>query len=354
MERQTTIFDEAAIAKRAREAKSHLRRVRSTLVAEAKLRPALKRVLAVLWEFTGANEFCWPKQETLAERCGYGPKSTNALQRKLYELRDLGIIAIENGVWGGWRGSSKYLIVWEELAKFCDEPPELPTLEVEPPEHARVIPPNGGDCYPQAGVSDTPKRGYLSTSKNYQRTATEPSDDWNAAAAALGDFGLERVRDAVRVAQTLDLSVDRVLELVEVAKSAGMTSKGWKISPGILFDRLKNDTPGRNPETGWHPDAQAALELVRKRAAEVSNADRSAAETRSATERAAADRERRRTLEARYGPILDGMTADAFRDLCYAAKLNEFQMRAAMKNRRAPLSLFELAKHLQAMERVTE
>jgi len=173
-EYQRQIYDDAEVRKRTGKA-------RNELVQRAKIRPTLKAVLAALWEFTWPKEICWPSQHKLMNRCGYGPNSRSAFEKKLSELQRMGIIAIErkrrpNGTWGG----NVYRIDFGKLASLCDDPPPLPEAEERDYWTApadSTMRPNGRPPCVQMDAYHASKQTHLSISKNNQRTPTEHPDE---------------------------------------------------------------------------------------------------------------------------------------------------------------------------------
>lgn len=97
--------------------RKNARRIASKRIAEVKLNPPLKALLVALWEFCGANRFCWPSLKRLALRLGHKwPGSRGALCAKLKTLRELGLIIVEKGERpDGSRSSNKYRIIWHQL-----------------------------------------------------------------------------------------------------------------------------------------------------------------------------------------------------------------------------------------------
>lgn len=179
-EYQRQIYDDAEVRKRTWKA-------RFELVNGAKLRPALKNVLRTLWEYMGSNEFCWPSQTDLMERCGYGPNSRRALSNKLTELQRLGIVVIESKRRGNgtWRANA-YRIDFDKLASLCDDPPPLPECEEREfwtaPERPSMRSLEAHPCA-RSDSYHVPERahgmssnGHMdTTSMNVQRTANERS-----------------------------------------------------------------------------------------------------------------------------------------------------------------------------------
>ena len=162
------------------------------------------------------------------------------------------------------------------------------------------------------------------------------------------DFGIERIDDCLKAAARAGTSTEKLAALIDVAKSAGMRRDEWRITPGMLFDRIRTDGPDKPPATAWHPDAMELLKRVARPTPRPSTPE--PANLAEILER----RNRLAELEAKHGARLDAMNSADFASLAAAAGLNVFQMRAANRDRRAPLARPDLLRYLDRVATPTE
>lgn len=350
MERQPKLFDTNARGRLAR-------RLKADIVKRAKLPTTLKAVVVALADYCGEKRFCWPSLKALALRLGHAwPSSRSALQKKLRDLAARRLITIEpDRRPDDSQTSNKYRILWGNLKRCCDDQTPTAAAKTRRPPASNETPPR---VYPDApprppGRPPASARTPLELPKNHQPKTTTPIERAPrcepAAAALLKDFGIERIEDCLKAAARAGTSTEKLAALIDVAKSAGMRRDEWRITPGMLFDRIRTDAPTKPPATAWHPDAMELLKRVARPAAPRPSTPEPAnlAEILDRRNRLA-------ELEAKHGAHLDGLTADEFAKLAAAAGLNIFQLRAANRDRRAPLARPDLLRYLERLAATTE
>lgn len=135
------------------------------------------------------------------------------------------------------------------------------------------------------------------------------SGDWSEAEAALLEFGVGRIDDAVGAARGNGLSADDVVAIVEFAKS-----KPGAYGPGAVYDRIVYGRAGQSPASGWPPESDEYRRRCQTQATTARRAAK-ASESERAKLLAEAEHAKREQLEGRFGCVLDAMDS---------SKLNAF------------------------------
>lgn len=319
------------------------RRIQAVVIAEAKLSPSLKALLAALWSYYGSYQFCWPSLKTLALRLGHAwPGSRGALCAKILKLKQLGLIIVEERQRpDGSRTSSKYKIIWHRLRTRKPVPAVInfrdPPVSLE--RRGGLSAETGGSLQRDGGAS--PERP-LELVLNLNVTPNQPPTNSPCNEFKIGgvDKGNER-EEAVKalaaygvncIPESLGQSVSpsRVLDLVKVAKSGGSTAKsasdnphGWNITPGILVQRIKHDLSDKDTGVGWHPYAQNILDSLKTPAGK--NCDKPRRPELSSNQRD--------SLNSRWLAAIKAMDDTSFNALCDEAGLSPAFKNGALKDR---------------------
>jgi len=340
------------------------RGIKAEILAKAKMPPHLRRLMERLAWYANGKHSSFPSIRTLARDLGYlaWPSAKYTLIKQINRLEELGLLRRKGQKKRSDGGDSvnEYRFLWGNLqatymvgpAPKRLPPPWRPGSKVvrrEPSNY--VVSSPAYEKNKKQTRKDIETIAPLPPEVRTVETEAKPEVTSEAtrgeAAAALVDFGIEAQRHTLAQAQAAGVTFARVIELTDVAKSAGRDGKGvWRIKPGMLFDRIVNDLPGRDPATGWHPLAQTALKVARAReAAKLALARGPAApapasRSPTVTETSSGDK------DAAIA-ILDALSVDDFSELMDAANLSPIERRAIKQHgRRASLTQSKLLRML--------
>lgn len=371
------------------------RGIKAEILAKAKMPPHLRRLMERLAWYANGKHSSFPSIRTLARDLGYlaWPSAKYTLIKQINRLEELGLLRRKGQkkrsdggdsvneyrfLWGNlqatymvgpapkrlpppWRPGSK--IVRREPSNYVVSSP----APVNPSSPGRLTPVHRAGEPQLTGPVNPGSPAYEKNKKQIRKdietiaplppevctveTEAKPEVTSEAtrgeASAVLVDFGIEAQRHTLAQAQAAGVTFARVIQLTEVAKSAGRDGKGvWRIKPGMLFDRIVNDLPGRDPATGWHPLAQTALKVARAREAAKLALARGpavpvpASRSPTVTETSSGDK------DAAIA-ILDALSVDDFSELMDAANLSPIERRAIKQHgRRASLTQSKLLRML--------